>query len=124
MILKKTILILLFFILILSGNLTSCKHAIVTPPPKSDLLFTQVRDIVNTNCIVCHTPGGEGMPVFLDSDSSIVLYAPQIKAATCDPASPFNRRMPPTGQLPDADTAIISQWFAGGGTMHNAGINK
>ena len=110
--------------LILVTNFTSCKHAVVMPPPKSNLLFPQVRDIVNTNCIVCHTPGGEGMPVFLDSDSSIVLYAPQIKAATCDPVSPLNRRMPPTGQLPDADTAIISQWFAGGGTMHNAGINK
>ena len=121
---KKTAFIALLFMLILSGNFTSCKHAIVTPPPKSDLLFPQVRDIVNTNCIVCHTPGGQGMPVFLDSDSSIVLHAPLIKAATCNPVSPRNRRMPPTGQLPDADTTIISQWFAGGGTMHNAGINK
>ena len=121
---KKTALSTLLFILILFENLTSCKHAIVTPPPKSDLLFPQVRDIVNTNCIVCHTPGGQGMPVFLDSDSSIVLYAPQIKAATCNPVSPQNRRMPPTGQLPDADTTIISQWFAGGATMHNADINK
>lgn len=120
---KKTALIILFDMFILLINF-SCKHAIVTPPPKSDLLFPQVRDIVNTNCIVCHTPGGEGMPVFLDSDSSIVLYAPQIKAATCDPVSPRNRRMPPTGQLPDVDTTIISQWFAGGGTMHNAGLNK
>jgi len=123
MMVKRTALIILLFILILSQNFVACKHPIVTPP-KSDLLFPQVRDIVNTNCVVCHSPGGQGMPVFLTSDSLIVLYAPQIKAATCDPVSPRNRRMPPTGQLPDADTTIISQWFAGGGTINNAGINK
>jgi hypothetical protein len=64
------------------------------------------------------------MPLFLTSDSAIVENAALIKAATCNPVSPRNRRMPPTGQLPDADTTIISEWFAGGGTMHNAGINK
>ena len=122
MMVKKTVLLILLSILI-SINFTACTYK-SADAPKSDLLFPQVRDIVNTNCIVCHTPGGQGMPVFLDTDSGIVLHAPQIKAATCNPISPQNRRMPPTGQLSNVDTAIISQWFAGGGTMHNAGLNK
>lgn len=123
MMVKSTAFVILLFIM-LSANLIACKHAIVTPEPPPNLLFPQVQNIVNTNCVVCHSPGGQGMPLFLTSDSAIVENAALIKAATCDPVSPRNRRMPPTGQLPDADTTIISEWVAGGGTMHNAGTNK
>jgi len=120
---KNPVCIVVLCILILSCYLVSCKHA-AEAPAGQDLLFPKVRNIINANCVVCHVPGGQGMPVFLTSDSVIVQLAAVIKAATCDPVSPMNRRMPPTGQLPDADTAIISQWFAGGGTMHNAGIHE
>jgi uncharacterized membrane protein len=121
---KKTGIVALLFAIILLTNFISCKHAVILLPTTSDLLFPQVKNIVNINCIVCHSPGGQGMPLFLNSDSAIVQNSAQIKAATCDPVSPRNRRMPPTGQLPDTDTAVISQWYAGGGTMNNTGLNK
>ncbi len=55
------------------------------------------------------------MPVFLTSDSIIVSYDANIKAAVIDPVSPFNKRMPLGGQLSSTDTAVIGRWFAKGG---------
>ena len=56
------------------------------------------------------------MPVILTSDSDIVLHAAGIKAATCDTPTWLNKRMPPEGDLSDADKAIITNWFEKGGT--------
>ena len=96
----------------------SCKHDAVTMP-QSTLLFPKVKAIVQQNCIECHSPGGQGLPVMLTTDDDIVQLAAQIKSATVDPVSPRNRRMPPNGDLSDADKNIIAQWLEGGGTTTN-----
>ena len=101
-----------------SVSFVSCKHDVVSTP-QSTLLFPKVKAIVEENCVACHSPGGEGLPVMLTTDDNIVQLAEAIKKATVDPASPRNRRMPPNGDLPDADKNIISEWFAGGGTTMN-----
>jgi uncharacterized membrane protein len=98
-------------------TLISCKHDSVQP--QSDLLFPKVKAIIQTNCLTCHVPGGEGMPVFLNSDDNIVSLAEAIKHATVDPPSPMNPRMPLGGELSDGDKKIIADWYAGGGTASN-----
>jgi mono/diheme cytochrome c family protein len=91
----------------------SCTNKAVQTP--ATVYFPQVRSIIQANCVVCHQPGGQGMPVFLTSDSLIVEHAEAIKRAVIDPVSPFNRRMPLGGHLSDADTTIIGRWYAAGG---------
>ncbi|QEC68657.1 hypothetical protein FRZ67_15570 [Panacibacter ginsenosidivorans] len=95
----------------------SCKHDAMAP--QTTLLFPKVKAIIQANCVECHSPGGQGLPVNLTSDDAIVQDAALIKAATVDPASPRNRRMPPNGDLPEADKTIIAQWFEEGGTTTN-----
>ena len=98
--------------------LISCRHDSVTQPD-SGLLFPKVKAIIQANCLGCHSPGGEGMPVVLATDDNIVALAEAIKKATVDPVSPMNRRMPLTGDLSDADKNIIAAWYQGGGTVNN-----
>ena len=114
----KKMMIVLPAAILVSASLISCKHDAVTTP-QSTLLFPKMKAIVEANCIECHSPGGQGLPVMLTTDDEIVQLAEAIKSATVDPASPRNRRMPPNGDLPDADKNIIAQWFAGGGTTTN-----
>jgi len=100
------------------ASMNSCKHDAVLQP-QSNLLFPKVKAIIQANCLGCHSPGGEGMPVILTTDENIVTLAEAIKKATVDPVSPMNRRMPPTGDLSDDDKNIIVQWYEGGGTASN-----
>src|SRR5690242_3966186 len=96
----------------------SCKKESATPQP-SRVYFPEVRTIIQSHCISCHYPGGQGMPVILTADSDIVNYAAAIKAATLDPVTPQNRRMPLEGSLTDAEKTTISNWFAAGGGANN-----
>jgi uncharacterized membrane protein len=92
----------------------SCKHD-ATAPQDDGSYFIKVKQIISANCLTCHSPGGQGMPVILTTDDNIVALAPQIKAATIDPPSPQNKRMPQGGELSDADKAIIQKWHDKGG---------
>ena len=92
----------------------SCKHD-TTAPQDNGPYFPKVKQIIAANCLTCHSPGGQGMPVILTSDDNIVALAPQIKAATIDPASPQNKRMPQGGELSDADKTVIHKWYDNGG---------
>lgn len=114
----KKMMIVLPAALLVSVFVISCKHDVVSTP-QSTLLFPKVKAIIEANCVECHSPGGQGLPVTLTTDDDIVQLAEAIKKATVDPASPRNRRMPPNGDLQDADKNIIAQWFAGGGTTTN-----
>ena len=92
----------------------SCKHDVTTPQDDGSY-FPKVKQIIAANCLTCHSPGGQGMPVTLTTDDNIVALAASIKAATIDPASPRNKRMPQGGELSDADKAIIQKWYDKGG---------
>lgn len=86
-------------------------------------LFPQVRQIVQTQCTIsCHAPSlgyYEGLPVVLETDSNIVSYAANIKAAVADPITVTNKRMPQGGTLPDSQVQLIIDWYTAGGTMNN-----
>ena len=73
------------------------------------------QQIIEANCLTCHAPGGQGMPVILTTDDNIVALAASIKAATIDPVSPQNKRMPQDGELSEADKAVIQKWYDKGG---------
>jgi uncharacterized membrane protein len=105
-------------LLIYAVAIISCRYDAITQP-QSNLLFPKVKTIIQTNCLGCHSPGGEGMPVVLTTDDDIVQLAESIKHATVDPVSPRNRRMPPTGDLSEEDKNTIAEWFEGGGTAAN-----
>ena len=97
---------------------TSCKKNDVVPQQTN--YFPQVKMIIQKNCISCHSsPGGQGLPVILTTDSDIVNRAASIKAATCDPPTPYNKRMPLGGELSDANKATITNWFEKGGTAYD-----
>lgn len=96
---------------------TSCSNGKAVDTPASATYFPKVKAIIQANCISCHQPGGQGMPLFLTADSIIAANAGLIKAAVIDPVSPRNKRMPLGGSLLPADTAIIGKWFAKGGKV-------
>lgn len=107
-----------FFLFVLLGLLyTSCSNSKAVDTPGDTPYFPKVKAIIQANCITCHQPGGQGMPLFLTADSIIAGNAGLIKAAVIDPVSPRNKRMPLGGSLLPADTAIIGKWFAKGGKV-------
>lgn len=93
----------------------SCSHDAAPPAQDKGPYFPEVKQIIANNCLTCHSPGGQGMPVDLTVDDNIVALAATIKAAVIDPASPRNKRMPQGGELSDADKAIIQKWYDKGG---------
>jgi uncharacterized membrane protein len=95
--------------------LFSCKHDVTTPTRDNGPYFPKVKQIIAANCLTCHSPGGQGMPVVLTNDNNIVALAGSIKSAIIDPASPQNKRMPQGGELSDADKTIIQKWYDKGG---------
>lgn len=101
---------LLIFSILLVFIVLSCKKDSEEP-----LYFPKVKSIILANCTVCHTLGGQGMPVILESDEDITSRATSIKETTIDPVSPQNKRMPQTGELTQADKDIILKWFEKGG---------
>lgn len=96
---------------------TSCSNSKAVDTPADGSYFPKVKAIIQVNCITCHQPGGQGMPLFLTADSIIAANAGLIKAAVIDPVSPRNKRMPLGGSLLPADTAVIGRWFAKGGKV-------
>jgi uncharacterized membrane protein len=111
-IMTKNILLMLMCGLLVLG--ICCKKAVA---PQSNLLFPKVKAIVQTNCVSCHYPNGPGRPVDLTVDANIAQLSASIKAATVDPVSPQNRRMPQGGELSQADKDVIVAWFNKGGKI-------
>lgn len=96
-----------------AAMVTSCANKSVDNPTSA--YFPKVKTIIETNCITCHQPGGQGMPLFFTSDDNIVANAARIKSAVADPISPQNKRMPLGGSLSAADIDVIVKWNAKGG---------
>src|SRR5665647_503621 len=96
----------------------SCsKQNDMVPPP--DKYFPLVKNIIQNNCLSCHSSSGTwaGRPVAFDSDTAIAELSSSIKRAVADPISPTNRRMPQGGSLSASDVDIIVKWFNKGGKI-------
>jgi uncharacterized membrane protein len=96
----------------------SCSKQSDTPAPP-DKYFPLVKNIIQNNCLSCHSIYGswQGRPVAFDSDTAISELSASIKAAVADPISPTNRRMPQGGSLSANDVDIIVKWFNKGGKI-------
>jgi hypothetical protein len=85
--------------------------------------FPQVKSIIQTNYVSCHSLSGsgspKGLPTLLETDDEIVAAASNIKAATIDPVSLFNKRMPYGGELSESDKNIILKWSQAGALASN-----
>ena len=101
------------FVIIISCS----KQNDMTPPP--DKYFPLVKNIIQNNCLSCHSSSGPwtGRPVEFDSDTAIAGLSASIKRAVADPISPTNRRMPQGGSLSASDVDIIVKWFNKGGKI-------
>jgi uncharacterized membrane protein len=101
---------LALFIALIALVILACKK-----DPVEELFFPKVKTIIQANCVSCHTLGGLGLPIVFETDEDIASRAATIKAATIDPVSPFNKRMPQVGELTQAEKDIIQKWFDKGG---------
>jgi uncharacterized membrane protein len=97
--------------------IASCSSGGSLVDPGPGPYFGQVKSIIATNCVSCHSSSGPwtGRPTKFDSDADILLDAAAIKAAVADPVSVTNGRMPQGGRLSDHDIAVIVRWFQAGG---------
>lgn len=95
----------------------SCNHSNAPAATTDEVYFPKVKAIVQQQCITCHSPGGSGLPTNLTTDATIASLAAAIKAATIDPPTPRNKRMPQGGELSDADKTVILRWFEKGGKV-------
>ena len=110
---KRTLIPAMLLSILFAAACNKDNTTLTSGPP----YYPQVKATIQTYCVSCHVSGGQGMPVFLDSDSNIVMRAEGIKRATNDTLSPMNRKMPPTADLTDAQKAAILNWFNAGGRM-------
>ncbi|MEO5999069.1 MAG: hypothetical protein ABIN89_20005 [Chitinophagaceae bacterium] len=99
-------------------NFISCfKNDTREPPPVVNTctgitgpLFAAVKNLVATKCVGCHNNvianGGMNFTI----ECNIVINKSIIKRKAVDEGT-----MPPTGTLPQADKATISNWINAGG---------
>jgi uncharacterized membrane protein len=90
-----------------------------TQPANTGPYFADVKAIIASNCLGCHSATGswQGRPVSFDTDSSIAAQYALIKAAVADPVTPSNKRMPQVGSLSDAAINTIVSWYNKGGKI-------
>lgn len=105
--------VLLLAILFFLGILACQKD----PAPSDGPYFPKVKTIIQTNCVSCHSPGGQGLPVVFETDEDIASRAASIKSTTIDPVSPQNRRMPEKAELSQTDKDVILKWWEKGGRV-------
>lgn len=95
---------------------TATKSVTVANAPAGPL-FTAVKNVIQTNCIACHsTNGGNSGGKNFETDCNIVSSAARIKARTVDGSPSF---MPLGGQLNAGDKKKINDWFTAGGKLSN-----
>ena len=89
----------------------------------SVLYFPQVKSIIQTNCVSCHSISGTGSPkgllTLLETDDQIASASLNIKSAIIDAITPLNKRMPLSGELSEADKNSILKWYQAGGKVSN-----
>ena len=73
--------------------------------------FSQVKDIVNQRCVMCHGPALQSKNVRLDSDAEISRHAQQIyQQSAVLKLMPMNNAT----QITDDERALIQRWFEAG----------
>jgi Cytochrome C oxidase, cbb3-type, subunit III len=81
-----------------------------TPGPQ----FTEVKQLIQANCVSCHAPGGQQPNPNFTVDCNIVQFATLINTRVVVLGT-----MPPTGPLSQTDKNKITTWINGGGKITN-----
>ena len=81
-----------------------------TPGPQ----FTAVKQLIQTNCVSCHAPGGQQPNPNFTVDCNIVQFAALINTRVV-----VQGNMPPSGPLSQTDKNKITTWINGGGKITN-----
>lgn len=90
---------------------TGSNNAVVPDLPAGPL-FTDVRTLIQNNCVSCHNPGNPNGGMIFTVDCNIVANKVRIEArAVNGNPSP----MPPTGLLPSSERQKIINWINAGG---------
>ncbi len=71
---------------------------------------TDIKSIVDGNCVSCHSPGGGTQP-YLDGYSNLAGYSPEQLLAVLETSAA--KPMPPSSPLSQADIDKIKQWVNG-----------
>lgn len=77
-------------------------------------LFTDVKQLIQVNCIICHAPGGQQPNPNWTVDCNIVQNAALINTRVV-----VQGTMPPTGALSQANKDKITAWINAGGKITN-----
>jgi hypothetical protein len=77
-------------------------------------LFTEVKQLIQANCVSCHAPGGVQPNPNFTVDCNIVLNAALINTRVVVLGT-----MPPTGALSQSNKNKITNWINAGGKLTN-----
>ncbi|MGB3019339.1 MAG: cytochrome c, partial [Ignavibacteria bacterium] len=94
-----------------ANNCNGTNSTSVTNLPAGSL-FSQVRSVLQANCVSCHSNGIANGGMNFEVDCNIVNNKDRIKARAVD-ANPS--AMPPTGLISAADRQKIVNWVNAGG---------
>ena len=92
----------------------------VTPPPgggggtaDKPTYTTNIKPIIDNNCVSCHSPGGENSNVPLQTYDQVKAKASVIKVRIEKPSGD-PQVMPKGGKLSQANIDLINKWIANG----------
>ena len=99
--------------------LSSCKkEEIVEPiePNNQTLSYNSIKSIIESNCLGCHDPNQNAYIVDLTSYNHIKSYLDTENNSMIDRLNSDNEfyRMPPSGNLSDADKQQLIDWINSG----------
>jgi mono/diheme cytochrome c family protein len=112
-----TILVLVFAVMSCSSGDDSPTPPVtppVNPPTEGTVTYTSnIKSIMDGNCVSCHSPGGENSSVPLQTYAQVSGKASAIKTRIEKPVGdPLV--MPKGGKLSQANIDLINKWIADG----------
>jgi hypothetical protein len=82
--------------------------------------FSEVKSIIQTNCVGCHSGAGASAGLNLAVDCNIILNKDKIRTRAVDGAGTSTQMpQPPAAALASADRQKITDWITSGGTFTN-----
>ena len=102
-----------------ANGCTQTASVAVTAAPAGNL-FSQVRALLQANCVTCHNPNNANGGMDWTNDCNIVANRARIKARAVDAAGTGNQMpQPPNPPLSAADQQKIVDWINAGGQFNH-----
>ncbi len=101
-----------YTLVVRDNNTCSTSVNINVPNRPQGPLFTQVKAVLQANCVTCHNAGNQNGGMNWEVDCNIVNFKDRIQARAVN-ANPGP--MPPTGLMPASERQKITDWINAGG---------